>query len=317
VNVASGFQAGALRAIPGLGNILCAMDAMQAFAEGDVLGGVMSALGAVTRRGACFSGEMLLDVEGGKKRADAIRVGDRLASRPEWEPEGALAYKEVKGVFERWAPLWEVEVGGQVLRTTGEHPFWVEGRRGWVSARELVVGDLLRTKEGRLVAVARVQDTGVWEKVYNWEVEDYHTYFVSATADGASVWAHNAECDADLNARTRRWREALEERYPGRVEYKEPGTRPVSSESSPGGVARGPSANQMNSEIQRGQAPRTVERVDTGKITGEQTHVHFDDGSALNFDGTWKHGPDRGGTHTISNAERDWLRRHGWPIIPG
>ncbi|MHB1425944.1 MAG: hypothetical protein ACYC3I_22500 [Gemmataceae bacterium] len=31
-------------------------------------------------------------------------------------------------------------------------------------------------------------------KVYNWEIEDYHTYFVSASADGASIWAHNASC---------------------------------------------------------------------------------------------------------------------------
>ena len=72
----------------------------------------------------------------------------------------------------------------------------------------------------------------------------------------------------------------------------------------------------MNAEIKRGQAPKTVERVDTGKILGEQTHVHFDDGSALNLDGTWKHGPENGGTHTITNAEREWLLEHGWQNIP-
>lgn len=26
------------------------------------------------------------------------------------------------------------------------------------------------------------------------EVEDYHTYFVSATEDGPSIWAHNTVC---------------------------------------------------------------------------------------------------------------------------
>jgi hypothetical protein len=191
-NVASAFQRGALAAIPGLGNLLDLVDSARSFAEGDVLGGVLSGMSAFRMRGACFSGEMLLDVEGGKKRAEAIRVGDRLAARPELEPEGALAYKEVKEVFERWASIWEVEVGGQVLRTTGEHPFWVEGRRGWVSARELAVGDLLRTREGRLVAVSRVEATGSWERVYNWEVEDWHTYYVSADLDADGIWAHNA-----------------------------------------------------------------------------------------------------------------------------
>jgi hypothetical protein len=33
--------------------------------------------------------------------------------------------------------------------------------------------------------------SGKWETVYNWEVEDYHTYFVSASEDGANIWAHN------------------------------------------------------------------------------------------------------------------------------
>jgi hypothetical protein len=187
-------QAGTTALVMALGKAppdMMAVAVADAFADGALSG----AVGAILSGGACFSGEMLLDVEGGKKRAEAIRVGDRLASRPELEPEGPLAYKEVKAVFERWAPLWEVEVGGQVLRTTGEHPFWVEGRRGWVSARELLVGDLLRTKDGRLVAVARVEATGSWEKVYNWEIEDYHTYYVSAGLDAGSIWAHNNNCN--------------------------------------------------------------------------------------------------------------------------
>ncbi len=46
------------------------------------------------------------------------------------------------------------------------------------------------------------------------------------------------------------------------------------------------SPNQMNKQIESGSAPNTVKRVDTGKIKGEQNHVHFKDGSALNRDGT-------------------------------
>jgi len=30
------------------------------------------------------------------------------------------------------------------------------------------------------------------ETVYNWRVAEHHTYFVSATEEGASIWAHNA-----------------------------------------------------------------------------------------------------------------------------
>ena len=72
----------------------------------------------------------------------------------------------------------------------------------------------------------------------------------------------------------------------------------------------------MNKDLLTGKAPQTVERVDKGKMKGEQDHVHFGDGSALNRDGAWKHPPDGGGTHVISNQERAWLQSHGWPNIP-
>jgi hypothetical protein len=91
-----------------------------------------------------------------------------------------------------------------------------------------------------------------------------------------------------------------------------PATRPTAEPEAAEAPAQGRvSANQMNAEIRRGQAPPTVERVDTGKILGEQTHVHLDDGSALNMDGTWKHGG-----RELSNAEIDWLTSHGWPNLP-
>jgi hypothetical protein len=52
-----------------------------------------------------------------------------------------------------------------------------------------------------------------------------------------------------------------------------------------------------------------VQRVDVGKVIGEQTHVHFDDGSALNVDGSWKHGES-----DLSNAIKDWLQNNGWTL---
>jgi hypothetical protein len=65
----------------------------------------------------------------------------------------------------------------------------------------------------------------------------------------------------------------------------------------------------MNQAILRGKAPAGLRRVDRGKIPGEQTHIHFDDGSALNMDGTWKHG----GT-TLTKAQAKWLGANGWEL---
>jgi len=76
----------------------------------------------------------------------------------------------------------------------------------------------------------------------------------------------------------------------------------------------GPPVNQMNQQIRRGQAPPSVSNVNIGRVPGEQPHVHFSDGSALNIDGTWKHLPTSGGTHVITNRERAWLVQNGWTI---
>jgi hypothetical protein len=69
------------------------------------------------------------------------------------------------------------------------------------------------------------------------------------------------------------------------------------------------SPNQMNKQIDRGQAPSGIERVDTGKVPNEQTHVHVK-GGALKIDGTWKHQP----TSSLTRKQEAWLQQHGWPL---
>ena len=71
----------------------------------------------------------------------------------------------------------------------------------------------------------------------------------------------------------------------------------------------GRSVNQMSRQVQRGQSPRSVTRVEAGRGPYEQDHVHFEKGQALNRDGTWKHGG-----RALSNAERDWLTSNGWTL---
>lgn len=169
--------------------------------SGDILGGVLDMIqGAVDIRQslkACFTAEMLLDVEGGKKRADAIQEGDLLWARDEFDPNGPLALKEVEEVFTRVAPVLNVHVAGQVIRTTAEHPFYVVDK-GWIPAWALGSGDLLLTRHGLAVAVEGVADSGQVETVYNWRIADYHTYFVSATEARVSIWAHNLDgCKID------------------------------------------------------------------------------------------------------------------------
>ena len=140
------FFFGAMNEIPGIGNAFAAYNSYNAFKEGDVLGGILFAIDAVRKRGACFAGEMLIDVEGGRKRADEIVVGDRLWSRDEHDPDGDLRLQSVEERFVLSAEIWHLRAGGRVLRTTGGHPFWVANRGRWLPASELAPGDLLQTR---------------------------------------------------------------------------------------------------------------------------------------------------------------------------
>ena len=82
---------------------------------------------------------------------------------------------------------------GTKIDTTENHPFYVEGK-GWTAAAELKSGDVLHTKDGETETVSGVEVEKLEEavKVYNLEVEDSHTYYVSVDR----VLVHN-EC-ADL-----------------------------------------------------------------------------------------------------------------------
>jgi hypothetical protein len=70
------------------------------------------------------------------------------------------------------------------------------------------------------------------------------------------------------------------------------------------------SANKLKKQVERGQAPKSVERVDIGNIKyGEQSHIHFKNGSALNRNGSWKHG-----YKSLTNAEKKWIIKNGWTL---
>jgi Pretoxin HINT domain len=123
---------------------------------------------------------------GGYRSIETLLPGDLVYSRDEWNPSAAVEAKVVEEVFTRFAGILHVHLGGQVIGTSGEHPFYVDGR-GWVPAGELQPGESVLCADGSLVLVEEVYDTGEWQPVYNLRVADHHTYFI-----GEESWGHNA-----------------------------------------------------------------------------------------------------------------------------
>src|SRR5205823_6613509 len=77
----------------------------------------------------------------------------------------------------RVAPIHRLEIRGIAIDTTAEHEFLVRDK-GWLPAGEVQAGDAVFGEGGVWLAVEASGATGEVDTVYNFEVEDYHTYFV-------------------------------------------------------------------------------------------------------------------------------------------
>jgi hypothetical protein len=62
--------------------------------------------------------------------------------------------------------------------------------KGWVEAKDLIVGSLLQTEDGRIVDVDRLEKREGSFEVYNFRVEGIPTYFVS----DVGILVHNENC---------------------------------------------------------------------------------------------------------------------------
>ena len=112
-----------------------------------------------------------------------------LAEDPETGEQG---YRKVTRTYIHESDfLVHVYVGEERIDTTPEHPFYVE-ETGFVTAGNLKAGDIIRTSDGRRLPIlkAELEELDEPVPVYNFEVEEFHTYYVSVTG----VLVHN-NCD--------------------------------------------------------------------------------------------------------------------------
>ncbi len=91
---------------------------------------------------ACFAAGTPILGEHGPRPIEDFKPGDKVWSRDENDPDGPLELKEIEECFDRTGRIFHLHVGGQVIRTTDEHPFWVDGK-GWVKTIELERGEKL------------------------------------------------------------------------------------------------------------------------------------------------------------------------------
>ena len=133
------------------------------------------------------------------KPIEEIEVGDKVLAYD--EETGEQCYKEVVRLFRNETQEWHhVFVNGEEIVCTAEHPFYVE-EKGFVPARELKERDNLLLSDGSKVEIdsLRIEYVDIPETTYNFEVKDFHTYYVSHS----NVLVHNVCEKAAMRAAKR------------------------------------------------------------------------------------------------------------------
>ena len=138
--------------------------------------------------GTCFVVGTLIATENGSLPIEQITAGMMVyATDPD---TGETALKPVVQTFRNTTAGWvHITVNDETLTCTPEHLFY-SPVKGWTSAVDLRAGDILVMLNGEYVVVEQVQHELLEssETTYNFEVEDYHTYYVGENP----VLAHNS-----------------------------------------------------------------------------------------------------------------------------
>ena len=137
---------------------------------------------------SCFVAGTLVMAVVGMVAIEKIKSGDKVIST---DPE--TMETSPKTVLETYirevTTLVHLTVNGEEIVTTVDHPFYVKNQ-GFIKAGELIVGDELLDVTGNILLVENF-DVGLTDKpvkVYNFQVEDFHTYYVGEN----NILVHNA-----------------------------------------------------------------------------------------------------------------------------
>ena len=153
----------------------------------------------------CFVAGTLVLTASGLVAIENIKPGDMVYAADAETLE--VSTKQVLETYIReTSSLVHLTINGENIISTYDHPYYVKDK-GFVSAEALWIGAELIDKNGNVVLVEQLYRENLGDesvKVYNFQVEDYHTYFVSENC----ILVHNA---GDLYARGK-YRKSMHEK---------------------------------------------------------------------------------------------------------
>ncbi|WP_309893694.1 SpvB/TcaC N-terminal domain-containing protein [Archangium sp.] len=141
---------------------------------------------------SCFVAGTLVTTRDGPRPIEEVREGEEVLSRDpstgqiDWRP--VVRTYVTPGALVLEVTLVAEDGTRETLGVTREHPFWVEGQ-GWTEAKDLALGSRILSAGDTWLTTEGVTELGARTTVFNFEVADFHTYFVGTQ----NAWVHNAD----------------------------------------------------------------------------------------------------------------------------
>lgn len=124
-----------------------------------------------------------------------IKAGDKVVAT---NPDTGITEKKTvpETYIRKVTELVHLSINGEEILTTHDHPFYVY-KKGYINAGQLKTTDKLVNAAGSIVAIDQIQFEASEGPtcVYNFKVEDYHTYYVGTNC----ILVHNADYEIELS----------------------------------------------------------------------------------------------------------------------
>ncbi len=162
--------------------------AMTAWGVNDIMEGWKTDEAEGDDKPVCFAAGTEIFTPEGFKKIEEIKSGDLVLSRN--EETGEITPQKVTKTFvtpDKYIRKLSFNGDSDVLYVTNEHPFMVKDK-GWIEAKSLSAGENVLTYSGEWISVSSNTETSKKQTVYNFEVENFHTYFVGK----GKICVHNS-----------------------------------------------------------------------------------------------------------------------------
>ena len=141
----------------------------------------------------CFTAGTEVLTPTGEKDIKDVKVGDDVLAEDPITGK-VETHKVLQTFVHEVTNILDIHVGNETISTTTTHLFWVVDK-GWIEAKDLHQGYVLQEENGKQVTVKDITQRSGDFKVYNFEVQGLHTYFVS----DLGVLVHNDCTDIAKN----------------------------------------------------------------------------------------------------------------------